>query len=73
MVKTIHIVEDSSTTWSRIRAVIDELGDIPIIMVTTEGAEEDRKRALAIGADAYLPEPIHTQELIRPVNTYRAA
>jgi two-component system chemotaxis response regulator CheY len=44
--------------------------DIPIIMVTTEGAEEDRKRALSIGANAYLPKPIQTQELIRLVNTY---
>lgn len=44
--------------------------DIPIIMVTTEGAEEDRKRALAIGANAYLPKPIQTQELIKLVTTY---
>ncbi len=44
--------------------------DIPIIMVTTEGAEEDRKRALSIGANAYLPKPIQTQELIRLVNNY---
>ena len=44
--------------------------DIPIIMVTTEGAEEDRKRALAIGANAYLPKPIQTQALIKLVNTY---
>ena len=41
---------------------------IPIIIVTTEGAEEDRKRALAIGANAYLPKPIQTQELIKLVN-----
>lgn len=46
--------------------------DIPIIMVTTEGAEEDRKRALAIGANAYLPKPIQTQELIKLVNSYLA-
>jgi two-component system, chemotaxis family, chemotaxis protein CheY len=44
--------------------------EIPIIMVTTEGAEEDRKRAIAIGANAYLPKPIQTQELIKLVNTY---
>jgi len=44
--------------------------DIPIIMITTEGAEEDRKRALAIGANAYLPKPIQTQELIKLVNGY---
>ncbi len=44
--------------------------DIPIIMITTEGAEEDRKRALAIGANAYLPKPIQTQELIKLVNGF---
>ncbi|MEK7864478.1 MAG: response regulator [Nitrospirota bacterium] len=44
--------------------------DIPIIMITTEGAEEDRKRALAIGANAYLPKPIQTQELIKLVNSF---
>ncbi|NOZ26156.1 MAG: response regulator [Nitrospirae bacterium] len=41
--------------------------DIPIIIITTEGAEEDRKKAMAMGADAYLPKPIQTQELIRLV------
>ncbi|MDP3260613.1 MAG: response regulator [Thermodesulfovibrionales bacterium] len=44
--------------------------DIPIIIITTEGAEEDRKRALAIGANAYLPKPIQTQELIKLVNSF---
>jgi two-component system chemotaxis response regulator CheY len=44
--------------------------DIPVIIVTTEGAEEDRKRALSIGANAYLPKPIQTQELLRLVNSY---
>jgi len=41
--------------------------DIPIIIITTEGAEEDRKKAMAMGADAYLPKPIQTQELIKLV------
>lgn len=44
--------------------------DIPIIVITTEGAEEDRNRALSLGANAYLPKPIQTQELIRIVNDY---
>jgi two-component system chemotaxis response regulator CheY len=44
--------------------------DIPVIIVTTEGAEEDRKKALAIGANAYLTKPIQTQELIRIVSHY---
>ena len=44
--------------------------DIPVIIITTEGAEEDRKKAMAIGANAYLPKPIQTQELIRLVKKY---
>lgn len=45
---------------------------IPVIMITTEGAEEDKKRAMALGANAYLPKPIQTQDLIRLVNSYLA-
>ncbi len=44
--------------------------EIPIIIVTTEGADEDRKRALSIGANAYLPKPIQTQQLLKLVTTY---
>jgi two-component system, chemotaxis family, chemotaxis protein CheY len=47
--------------------------DIPIIIITTEGAEEDRKRAISIGANAYLPKPIQTQELIKLVNGFLTA
>lgn len=43
---------------------------IPIIIITTEGAKEDRERALAIGANAYLSKPIQTQELIKLVGTF---
>ena len=46
--------------------------DIPIIMITTEGAEEDKKKALAIGANAYLTKPIQTQELMKLVNSFTA-
>lgn len=44
--------------------------NIPIIMITTEGAEEDKKKALAIGANAYLTKPVQTQELIRLVSSF---
>ncbi len=46
---------------------------IPVIIVTTEGADEDRKRAMSIGANAYLPKPIQTQELLKLVNSFLAA
>lgn len=42
----------------------------PVIIITTEGAEEDKKRAMALGADAYLSKPIQTQELIRLVSSF---
>lgn len=44
--------------------------NIPIIIITTEGAEEDRRKGLALGADAYLAKPIQTAELLRLVNQY---
>jgi len=40
---------------------------LPIIIVTTEGAEEDRKRGLELGANAYIPKPIHPSELLKTV------
>jgi len=43
---------------------------IPVIIITTEGAKEDRDRAMSIGANAYLAKPIQTQELIRLVNSF---
>ena len=44
--------------------------DIPIVMITTEGAEEDKKKAMAIGANAYLAKPIQTQELLKLVGQF---
>src|SRR5512145_1766481 len=41
---------------------------IPIIIITTEGAEEDRKRGMALGANAYIAKPIQTAELLNVVN-----
>jgi two-component system chemotaxis response regulator CheY len=41
---------------------------IPIIIITTEGADEDRKRGLALGANAYIAKPIQTTDLLNVVN-----
>jgi two-component system chemotaxis response regulator CheY len=41
--------------------------DIPVVMVTTEGAAEDRDKGLALGAHAYLPKPIQTNALLKVV------
>lgn len=42
---------------------------LPIVIVTTEGAEEDRKRGLALGADAYIPKPIQPSDLLKTVTS----
>jgi len=44
-----------------------ELKAIPIIIITTEGADEDRHRALALGADAYIAKPIQSSHLIKTI------
>lgn len=36
-------------------------------MITTEGAEADREKSLALGASAYLSKPIQMQELSKAV------
>lgn len=111
--KTILIVEDSSTTRALIRAVIEDIGDfetveagsgfealkmlplqeyslvitdinmpdinglelinfirnnprysqLPIIIVSTEKSEEDKKRGMALGATAYVTKPFKSSEL----------
>ncbi|MDH4164163.1 MAG: response regulator [Nitrospirota bacterium] len=40
---------------------------IPIIIITTEGADEDRKRGLSLGANAYIAKPIQTADLLNVV------
>ena len=43
----------------------DNLREMPIIVITTEGANEDRERALALGANEYLTKPIQANKVLR--------
>lgn len=43
----------------------DDLKGMPIIVITTEGAREDRERALALGANEYLTKPIQANKVLR--------
>ena len=38
---------------------------IPVVMLTTEGQEEDEERALQMGAFSYLVKPFRPSELVR--------
>lgn len=41
--------------------------ETPIIVITTEGATEDRARALALGANEYITKPIQTMKILETV------
>jgi two-component system chemotaxis response regulator CheY len=43
----------------------DNLRSMPICVITTEGAQEDRERALALGADEYLTKPIQANKVLK--------
>ncbi|HEY8120295.1 MAG TPA: response regulator [Myxococcota bacterium] len=41
-----------------------DLAAMPIVVITTEGAQEDRDRALALGANEYLTKPIQANRVL---------
>jgi len=45
----------------------ESLKDIPIVVITTEGANEDRERAIALGANEYLTKPIQANRVLTVV------
>ena len=45
-----------------------KLAKIPIIIITTEGADEDREKGMALGANAYLTKPIQSSQLVRTIS-----
>ena len=121
--KSVLIVEDSSTTRSMIRAFVEEVADvetveaatgfealkelpshefdlvitdinmpdinglelinflkknpryqdIPLLIITTEKSEEDRRRGMALGASAYITKPFDEKELQKVINNLLGA
>ena len=45
----------------------DALKDVPVVVITTEGAEQDRERALRLGANEYLTKPIQANRVLAVV------
>ena len=54
--KLIHLIRDE-----------ESLKAMPIVVITTEGAEEDRARALKLGADEYLTKPVQANRVLAVV------
>lgn len=40
---------------------------VPIVVITTEGAEADRRRAMALGASQYLVKPVQAPQVVEAV------
>ena len=40
---------------------------IPVVVITTEGAEADRRRAIGLGADTYLVKPVQAHQVVDAV------
>jgi two-component system KDP operon response regulator KdpE len=47
--------------------MIREINDVPIIMLTAKGEEDDRVRGLELGADDYVTKPFSPRELVSRV------
>jgi two-component system chemotaxis response regulator CheY len=53
-----------------VRSVREELkSEVPIIMITTKGAEADRDRGLALGANSYLTKPVNGAQVGKAIST----
>ena len=43
-------------------------GSVPIVVITTENAQEDRQRAMTLGATAYLVKPVQAKDVVQTVS-----
>jgi two-component system chemotaxis response regulator CheY len=50
-----------------------KLKKIPVIIVTTEGANQDAEKGLAAGASAYVKKPFRNEELLGVIDKLTAA
>ncbi len=42
----------------------ENLHDLPIVVITTEGGEADKERAMELGANEYLTKPVQGTEVV---------
>jgi two-component system, chemotaxis family, chemotaxis protein CheY len=66
----IHMPEINGLELVRFIKSEERLRAIPVIVISTEAAEDDRKRALALGADDYLPKPFTAHGLRYTINKH---
>ncbi len=52
------------------RLTNDNIASIPVIMLTTEGQDEDRDKALSLGATAYIVKPFKPTQLLELLDEF---
>jgi two-component system, OmpR family, phosphate regulon response regulator PhoB len=64
VVLDLNLPDVSGMDVCRLLRADAETREIPILMLTARGAEEDRVQGLELGADDYLPKPFSLRELV---------
>jgi two-component system chemotaxis response regulator CheY len=59
----IHMPEINGLELVRFIKSDERLRNIPVIVISTEATEDDKRRALSLGADDYLPKPFTSPQL----------
>lgn len=66
----IHMPEINGLELIRFIKEDTRLRRIPVVIVSTEAAEQDRQRATSLGADDYLAKPFTAEQLRRVINKH---
>jgi len=66
----IHMPEINGLELVRFIKSDERLRSIPVIVISTEASDDDRRRALALGADDYLAKPFTSQQLQHTINKH---
>jgi len=64
VVLDLNLPDVSGIEVCRLLRADDKTRELPILMLTARGAEEDRVAGFEVGADDYLPKPFSLRELV---------
>ncbi len=70
VITDIHMPEINGLELVRFVKTNERLRKIPVIVISTEATEEDRERALSLGADDYLAKPFSAAQLRHVINKF---